>query len=58
MNARLLTAATASIMRMPIGGGQPMTLASGHTARDIAVDKTSVYWADLFGKSVMKLTPK
>ena len=29
-----------------------------HSAFDVAVDATSVYWTDLYGGTIQKLTPK
>jgi hypothetical protein len=48
-----------SLQKMPVGGGTPITLASGWTFNDVsavAVDATSVYWTS--GNTVMKWTPK
>jgi hypothetical protein len=45
-------------MKMPIGGGTPTTLASqgtGDGVQVIAVDATSVYWANPSGQMVMKV---
>jgi hypothetical protein len=45
------------VMKVPLDGGAPTRLASGLSSpTSIAVDDTSVYWAD--AQSVMKLTPK
>ena len=35
-----------SVMKGPIGGGTPTTLATGLSPGAIAVDSTTVYWAD------------
>jgi hypothetical protein len=47
-------------MKVPLGGGTPMTLASGQSsAGSIVVDATSVYWVNNTANgTVMKLTPK
>lgn len=34
------------LMKLPAAGGTPMLLATTITAGDLAVDSTSVYWAD------------
>jgi hypothetical protein len=53
------------VMKVPLGGGSPTTLAAGMNAPlGIALDGTSVYWAEQatgpnnVGGRVMKLTPK
>src|SRR5271166_3927694 len=45
-----------SLVKLPLAGGSPETLAASADVSDIALDATSVYWAD--GSGVMKLTPK
>jgi hypothetical protein len=50
-----------TVMRVPLSGGAPTTLASGHNwPLQVAVDGTSVYWNDYVntGGSLQKLTPK
>jgi hypothetical protein len=48
-----------NLVKFPLAGGAPLTLATGLTsASAIAVDSTSVYWADLPVGTVMKRTPK
>jgi hypothetical protein len=55
---------TGTLMKVPLGGGIPETLASGGLCLGIAVDDTSVYWTDegsqpsLADGLVRKLTPK
>jgi hypothetical protein len=54
-----------TVWKVPLAGGPPTTLASNQGQPNaIAVDATSVYWANVFdwptqtGGQVMKLTPK
>jgi hypothetical protein len=34
------------IMKVPVGGGSPVTVANGFTPYVIAVDSTSIYWSE------------
>ncbi|HTB72744.1 MAG TPA: hypothetical protein VK762_05855 [Polyangiaceae bacterium] len=46
-------------MKVALAGGTPTTLASAQcTLAGVAVDSTSVYWTNLVGDPVTKLTPK
>ena len=48
-----------TVMKVALAGGTPTTLASAQcTLAGVAVDSTSVYWTNLVGDPVMKLTPK
>ena len=48
-----------TVMKVPIGGGTPITLACAQTQPwGIAVDATSVYWTNLSDGTVMKVSPK
>ncbi len=55
------TCATGALMKVPVGGGTPVTLAAMHAFGDcntppIAVGATSVYWGD--GTGLHSVTPK
>jgi hypothetical protein len=41
-------------MKVPLGGGTPVTVFSGGAPCDLAVDATSVYWTDSAAGTVMK----
>jgi hypothetical protein len=47
-----------SLMKVPLSGGAPTTIASQADVRGLAVDATSVYWTDGTKGTVMRLTPK
>ncbi len=48
-----------TVMKMPLGGGEPTTIASGQGKPvGIVVDSTSVYWTNEASGTVMKATPK
>lgn len=49
---------TGAVMKIPIDGGKPVTLASTTHPTSIAADATSIYWLDTVDGTVMKLTPK
>jgi sugar lactone lactonase YvrE len=45
-----------TVMKVPLGGGTPTTLASGGAAANgMAVDATNVYWTDAVTHAVMKV---
>ncbi len=48
-------ASAVNVVRMPLGGGAPVTLAPAPYARNIAVDGTSVYWTDDYDGLVVKV---
>jgi hypothetical protein len=46
-----------AVMKVPLTGGAPTTLATGHSpSGDIVVDSTSVYWVSAMG--IQRVTPK
>lgn len=47
------TQSPSAIMKVPVGGGTSVTVASVNTPECIAVDDSSVYWTD--GSSVQKV---
>jgi hypothetical protein len=48
-----------AVMKVPLTGGPPVTVALGQiSVSGLAVDETSVYWANRFDGSIMKATPK
>jgi hypothetical protein len=52
-------AGAGEVVKVPIGGGTPLTLATGQdTPYGVAVDAASVYWANYGDGTIMKLTPK
>jgi hypothetical protein len=46
------------VMRVPSGGGMPVTLVTSPGVNAIAVDASSLYWFDFGQGGLMKLTPK
>lgn len=46
-----------TVMKAPLDGGPPVTIATDNDPRSVTVDDTSVYWVDGDG-NVMKSTPK
>jgi sugar lactone lactonase YvrE len=53
------TSGTGMVMKVPLNGGETTTIAACQDKPDvIAVDATSVYWANAGNGSVMKRTPK
>jgi len=47
-----------TVMKVSASGGKPQVVAASQSGRAIAVDATSVYWANYVDETVMKLTPK
>jgi hypothetical protein len=48
-----------TVLKVPLSGGRVTTMASRQALpQAIAVDKTSVYWIDVVGATLMKFTPK
>jgi hypothetical protein len=47
-----------AVLKVPIGGGPPVTLASGqYVPQGIALDGANVYWTD-YASSRVRKTPK